>query len=59
MPLIKVNVDEAPELVLLYKIEAMPTFLAIQDEAHNVIARKEGGSEDLVSWVINAAIAER
>jgi len=42
--LIKIDVDQAPELSQAYHIQAMPTFLVVQGKWNNIITSKTGGS---------------
>lgn len=57
IPLIKVDVDQAPELSTAYKIQAMPTFLVIKGQWNNVILTVVGGGQPNVNKVYEKAAA--
>lgn len=59
VPLIKINVDNAPELTNLYGIQAMPTFLVLQGNHKNKVFSKTGGSEGIVNEVIEQALKHK
>ena len=45
IPLIKVDVDQSPELSGAYKIQAMPTFLVIKGQWNNIVETVVGGGQ--------------
>ena len=53
--LIKIDVDQAPEVSQAYKIKAMPTFLTIKGQWNNVILEVVGGGQANVDKVFAAA----
>ena len=55
MPLIKVDVDQSPELSSAYKIQAMPTFLVIKGQWNNVVETVVGGGQGNVDKVVAKA----
>lgn len=55
IPLIKVDVDQSPELSGAYKIQAMPTFLVIKGQWNNVILTVVGGGTGNVDKVYDHA----
>lgn len=57
--LIKVDVDQAPELSSAYKIQAMPTFLVVKGQWNNVITTVVGGGQPNVNKVYDTAIQNK
>ena len=55
IPLIKVDVEKAEELSKAYKIQAMPTFLVIQNKWNNVVGNIVGGGEPNVDKIFTIA----
>ena len=53
--LIKVDVDQAPDLSATYKIQAMPTFLVVKGQWDNVILNVVGGGQGNVDKAYNHA----
>lgn len=49
IPVIKIDVDQAPELSEAYKIQAMPTFLVIKGKWNNIIETVVGGGQPNVN----------
>lgn len=56
VPLVKVDVDKSQALSALYNIEAMPTFLVIQNTAGNVVDRVVGGGQGNVDKVVKKSL---
>ncbi|MCL4120614.1 UNVERIFIED_CONTAM: hypothetical protein GTU68_000977 [Idotea baltica] len=59
MPLIKVDVDQAPELSSAYKVQAMPTFLVIKGKWNNVVATVVGGGQKNVDSIFAQAASSK
>lgn len=55
IPLVKVDVDQAPQLSQAYGVQAMPTFLVIKGQWNNVVLNVVGGGQGNVNAAINAA----
>lgn len=55
IPLIKIDVDESPELMQAYKVESMPTFLVVKGKWDNVIDRSKGASQEIVTKIFKKA----
>lgn len=60
IPLIKVDVDQAPELSSTYKVEAMPTFLVVKGQWNNIVGNKVvGGGQKNVDTVFATAASNK
>ena len=55
IPMLKINVDAAPQLSGSYQVQSMPTFLVVKGNWNNVIYRVSGGSTQNVDYVFNTA----
>ena len=55
IPLIKVDVDQAPQLSGAYGISAMPTFIVVKGQWNNVIKTVVGGGQGNVNAVYDHA----
>ena len=56
---VKVDVDQAPELSQAYKVQAMPTFLVIKGTWDNVILNVVGGGNANVDKVFAHAVSNK
>ena len=57
--MIKINVDQAPQMSQAYGVQAMPTFLVIKGQWNNVITRVTGGGQQNVDYVFNTAVSSK
>ena len=57
--LIKVDVDQSPQISQAYSIQAMPTFLVIQGKWNNVIKTVVGGGKGNVDNVYGEAVKHK
>lgn len=57
--LLKVDVDKAPDLSSAYKIQAMPTFLALKGQWNNVVNTVVGGGQGNVDKVFGVAASSK
>ena len=54
--LIKIDVDQSPQLSGAYSVQAMPTFLVVKGQWSNVILNVVGGGKPNVDKVFNHAV---
>lgn len=59
IPLIKIDVDQSPELSSAYGIQAMPTFLVVKGQWNNVIKKITGGSPANVNAAFDFAASNK
>lgn len=55
IPMLKIDVDVAPQLSGAYQVSSMPTFLVVKGSWNNVIYRVSGGSQQYVDYVFSTA----